>query len=106
MYQEEDIISAIEVKTSGTFDNTTIKKQLKTFSKIKAMHNKIDCLYVSICGSFKARDKIKKELNKHGYGAFVFENENTQVYFTGEFEDLINRIKKLYNLFLRIIVIK
>ena len=94
MYQEEDIISAIEVKTNAKFDNKTIEEQLKIFDRIKALHSGIDCLYVAIHGSNNAYKKIKEELNKKGYGAFVFENENTQAYFAGEFEDLINRIKK------------
>lgn len=93
MYQE-DIIAAIEVKTNAKFDNKTIEEQLKIFDRIKALHSGIDCLYVAIHGSNNAYKKIKEELNKKGYGAFVFENENTQAYFAGEFEDLINRIKK------------
>ena len=94
MYQEEDIISAIEVKTNVKFDNKTIKEQLKIFDRIKALHSRIDCLYVAIYGSNNGYKKIKEELNKQGYGAFVFENESTPVYSTGEFKDLINRIKK------------
>ena len=92
MYQEEDIISAMEVKTNAKSDDKTVREQLKIFDRIKAFHSRIDCLYVAIYGSNNAYKKIKEELNKNGYGVFVFENGNTQVCFTGEFEDLINRI--------------
>ena len=102
MYGADQVLAAIEIKTSGVFDNGAIEKQAETFDSIKKIFPKIDCIYISLQEnepkkpeSFNLVKTTKTLLNRRGYGAFIFKNIRNDEYFDGELEQLVKRIKAL-----------
>ena len=98
LYDNKDVLAAIEIKSRGSFSKSTMEVIRKNFDLIKRSNKKIRCLYVALSERKTYKWKVTEEnINSPAYTLFWHSGSEENMHFesTGDWTRLVNDIRDI-----------
>lgn len=100
LYQSEDVLVVLEVKSKGTFGESSIKSILKNFTLIKQKTKNIHCIYVTLSERKTYKWKAtKNNIKSRAYTLFWHSGHESNMKFepTCDWDKLMKNLRKIIN---------